>query len=499
MARKIELKIREAPPEPLKVALKALAEERNVSKEKLVEYIKEILKETAKEILGKGKGEYEVEFDPDKEEFLLLKKKVIVEEVKDPEVEMSLEEARKIDPEAEPGDEAYEPISFSKLGRRGAQRAKNLLEMRLSGAVEESIYSEFTAKKGQLISGIVKKIEIDRIRRKKIIYVDLGKNIMGVLPPDEALPQDNRLREGDSIKAVIKDVRKTEKGRILRTEIILSRADKKFVEEILKKNISELEQGIVKIKNIARKPGVRTKVLVYSDDPNIDPVGTCVGVRGMRIRNIVQELGGERVDIIPWTHDVQKLIANALTVPKVTTTMIKRSDSIKEAVVVVPDDNLAVAIGRGGVNVKLASELIGFKINVRSESERERFKEVLPDFYKDLGVGEKQAQIMWDAGFRTIEDIAVSSFEKIKEVPGITEAEAKLIWTKAREVYFDLLRKERAKQSEKEEGIAEKKGKEEGEEKEKKEGKVEMESQELKAEESRPEEEKQTEDKPKES
>lgn len=440
MARKIELKIRESPPEPLKVTLKSLVEERGLSKKAVVDMLKDVISQTLKDVWGDG--DYVVDFDEEKEEFRAFARKLIVKDVKDPKREISIEEIKKIDPSAEVGDEALEEIDLKNLGRRGAQRAKTLLELKLSGAIEESIYEEFSTKKGKLLTGMVKKIEYDRIRKSKVVYVDLGRNATGVLPPEEMLPQDLRLREGDSIKAVIKDVRKYE-GKFVRTEIILSRADVKFVEEIIRKNVSEIEQGIVKIKSIARKPGVRTKILVYSDDPNIDPVGTCVGVRGIRIRNIVQELGGERLDVVPWTQDLQRLITNALGIQKVSAMMLrKREGDEREAIVVVPDDELSVAIGRGGVNVRLASELIGIKINVRSESEREKFREMLPEFFKNLGIGEKQAQIMWDSGFRTIEDIAMAPFEKIREVPGITEAEARRIWQEARRIYFEKLKEE---------------------------------------------------------
>jgi N utilization substance protein A len=294
-----------------------------------------------------------------------------------------------------------------------------------------------------LVTGMIKKIEFERIRREKIIYVDLGRNVIGILPQSELAPQDNKLREGDTVKAVIKDVKMKHEGVFVRTEIILSRIDKKFVEEIVKKNVSEVEQGIIKIRNIARKPGARVKILVESVDSNIDPVGTCVGVRGMRIKSMVQELGGERIDIVPYSENMQQLITNALGVRKVSAIMIRKTEGEqREAIVVVPDDELSVAIGRGGLNVKLASELLGIKINVRSESEREKLKEMLPDFFKKLGIGEKQMQLMWESGFRTIEDIALAPFEKIKSIPGLSEAEANRIFQEARRVYFEKLKEE---------------------------------------------------------
>lgn len=442
MAKKIELKIRETPPEPLKISLKSICEERDVKKEKLIEYIKEIIKTVAAEI--KGKGHYEVTYDEKEDRFLLMKRKMIVSEVKDHENEIHIDEARKFDPSAEVGDEAFEIIPFSSLGRRGAYRAKVLLEKYISEGTEETVFEEYSKKKGTLVTGIVKKVEYDRITRRKVVYVDLGRNQIGVLPPEEMLPQDMmKIREGDSIKAVVKDVRKREHGRTFRTEIVLSRADGKFLEEIIKKNVTEVEQGIIKIKSIARRAGVRSKIMVYSDDPTVDPVGTCVGVKGIRIKNIVQELGGERVDIIPWDVDTQKLVMNALGINKVTAMFLTKFESQKEAIVVVPDDILALAVGRGGVNVKLASELLGIRIRVRSESERERIKEMLPAFFQKLGITDKQAQIMWDAGLKTIEDIALSPQEKLLSVPGLTEQEAKRIWQEARKLYFEKLREEK--------------------------------------------------------
>jgi N utilization substance protein A len=441
MTRKKVLKIQEGEPEPIRFTLKALAEEKGVSKESLVQTVKDILVETAKEVLGDA--QYIVEFDEDSSEFKIYRKKTIVEKVSNPLVEISIEDARKIDPTAELGDEAYEVIDPKIMGRRGTQVAKNLLLARLSGAIEESIYQEYSKKKGMLVTGMIKKIEFERIRREKIIYVDLGRNVIGILPQSELAPQDNKLREGDTVKAVIKDVKMKHEGVFVRTEIILSRIDKKFVEEIVKKNVSEVEQGIIKIRNIARKPGARVKILVESIDSNIDPVGTCVGVRGMRIKSMVQELGGERIDIVPYSENMQQLITNALGVRKVSAIMIRKTEGEqREAIVVVPDDELSVAIGRGGLNVKLASELLGIKINVRSESEREKLKEMLPDFFKKLGIGEKQMQLMWESGFRTIEDIALAPFEKIKSIPGLSEAEANRIFQEARRVYFEKLKEE---------------------------------------------------------
>lgn len=445
MARKIELKVREAPAEPLKISLKSICEERDISKEKLVDYLKDILKTVAYEI--KGEGQYEVTFDEQNDSFTLVRKKIVVSEVKDPRNEIHIDEARKVDPSAEVGDEALEVIPFSSLGRRGAARSKFLLEKLISEGVEETIFEEYSKKKGMLITGIVKKVEFDRITRKKVIYVDLGRNHIGVLPPEEMLPQDAmKLREGDSLKAVIKDVRKKEHGKTFRTEIMLSRADNKFLEEIVKKNVTEVEQGIIKIRAVARKAGVRSKIMVYSDDPSIDPVGTCVGVKGIRIKNIVQELGGERVDIIPWDTDMQKLVMNALGINKVTAMFLTKFDSQREAIVVVPDDILALAVGRGGVNVKLASELLGIRIRVRSESEREKIKEMLPDFFQKIGITDKQAQIMWDVGIRTIEDIALGTYEKLMNIPGMTEQEAKRVWQEAKKLYFERLREERSEE-----------------------------------------------------
>ncbi|MCS7212764.1 MAG: transcription termination factor NusA [Candidatus Calescibacterium sp.] len=448
MARKIELKIKETPAEPIKISLKSICEERDVKKEKIVEYLKDILKTVATEI--KGKGNYEVYYDDKNDTFRLMRRKVVVSELTDPENEIHIDEALKVDPSAEVGDEALEEIPFESLGRRGAARAKFLLEKLISEGTEETIFEEYSKKKGMLITGIVKKIEFDRITRKKVIYVDLGRNHVGILLPEETLPHDSaKLREGDSVKAVIKDVRKREHGRAFRTEIILSRTDNKFLEEIVKKNVTEVEQGIIKIRAIARKPGSRSKIMVYSDDPSVDPVGTCVGVKGIRIKNIVQELGGERVDIIPWDADTQKLVMNALGVNKVTAMFLTKVDSQREAIVVVPDDILALAVGRGGINVKLASELLGIRIRVRSESERERIKEMLPDFFQKIGITDKQAQIMWDSGIKTIEDIALGTYERLVNVPGLTEQEAKRIWQEARKLYFEKLREEKPRTEEK--------------------------------------------------
>ncbi len=257
MTGKKVLKIQESEPEPLRFTLKALAEEKGVSKESLVQTVKYVLAETAKEVLGDA--QYIVEFDEDSSEFRIYRKKTIVEKVSNPLTEISIEEARKIDPTAELGDEAYEVIDPKTMGRRGTQVAKNLLLARLSGAIEESVYQEYSKKKGMLVTGMIKKIEFERIRREKIIYVDLGRNVIGILPQSELAPQDNKLREGDTVKAVIKDVKMKHEGVFVRTEIILSRIDKKFVEEIVKKECQRSRAGNNKDKKHSKETRGKSK------------------------------------------------------------------------------------------------------------------------------------------------------------------------------------------------------------------------------------------------
>ena len=247
------------------------------------------------------------------------------------------------------------PMDDAEFGRIAAQTAKQVIVQKIREAERKTIYNDFVKKQGDIVSGAVHRFE------KKAMFVDLGKTI-GILPAREQSPQDE-FRQGDFIKAYVVEIKKTPSG----PEIILSRAHEGMVGRLFEIEVPEIHDGIVKIMGVAREAGSRTKIAVHSSDPKIDAVGSCVGMRGQRVKNIVRELGGEKIDIIEWDQDPARFIANALSPARVV--HVEINTERKEARVTVAEDQLSLAIGKGGQNVRLAAKLTGWRIDVRSKNE----------------------------------------------------------------------------------------------------------------------------------
>ncbi|GAV23488.1 transcription termination factor NusA [Carboxydothermus pertinax] len=281
--------------------------------------------------------------------------KTVVEEVTDPRLEVSLEEARAKDPRLNIGDVLEIEVTPRNFGRIAAQNAKQVVIQRIREAERNQIYEEFSEREGDIITGIVRRID------QKNIYVDLGKT-EAILPPQEQIPGEN-YSFGDRIKAYLVEVKKTSKG----PNIILSRTHPGLLKRLLELEIPELYDGTVELKSIAREAGSRSKIAVYSKDENVDPVGACVGNKGLRIKNIVDELNGEKIDVVKWSPDPAKFIANALSPAKVTSVEVFEDEKV--ARVIVPDYQLSLAIGKEGQNARLAAKLTGWKIDIKSESQ----------------------------------------------------------------------------------------------------------------------------------
>jgi N utilization substance protein A len=340
--------------------IEQICREKGLSREDVLASLESALLSAAKKLIG-TKKHVNLKIDPESCEIKITLRKRVVESVENPKEEISLEEAKGIDPEAKVGDFVNIPVELKDFGRISAQTAKQVIFQKIREAERAAVYNEFKDKVGKIVTGTVARKE------KGIYFINLGRTD-AILPIRETLPGE-RLKMGDTIKAYVKEVRASSKG----PEIVLTRTAPEFVAELFKMEVPEIEDGIVQIKKIAREPGERTKIAVISTDPSIDPVGACVGMKGTRVQGIVRELRGERIDIIHWTDDPRLLIARALTPAVVDRVGVNEED--KTAMVVVSDQQLSQAIGRRGQNVKLAMKLTGWDIDIISETEFAKLKQ----------------------------------------------------------------------------------------------------------------------------
>jgi N utilization substance protein A len=278
----------------------------------------------------------------------------VVADVEDSYKEISIEEAREEDPDVEVGDQIGMKLPSSDFSRIAAQTAKQVIIQKVREAERETIYNEFIERKGQLINGIVRRFE------RGDIVVDLGR-AEAILPYKEQAPREV-YRQGDRIRALITDIRLTPKG----PQIMLSRTNPLVIANMFASEVPEIAEGIVEIVNVVREPGSRAKIAVYSNDADVDPVGACVGMRGSRVQNVVSELRGEKIDIIPWAEDPARFACNALSPATVSKVYVDEENNSME--IIVPDDQLSLAIGKRGQNVRLAAKLTGWKIDIKTET-----------------------------------------------------------------------------------------------------------------------------------
>jgi len=336
-----------------------ISREKGISREVLIEALESALLSAMRKKYG-GRTNINLIIDRQKCNIRVFETKTIVSGVKDPFEEISIEEAAKIDPEKKEGETVDLALDLHDLGRIAAQTAKQVIFQRVREAERDVIYNEFKDKAGQIITGTVMRKE------KGFYYINLGKT-EAILPMKDTLPTEN-LKRGDSIKAIIEDVKITTKG----PAILISRTSPDFVSGLFKMEVPEISEGLVLIKNIVREPGERTKIAVYSKNSAVDPVGSCVGMKGTRVQTIVRELRGERIDIIPWADDPRMLIARALS-PAVID-KIGINEEGKTAMVVVNDQQLSLAIGKKGQNVRLAMKLTGWDIDIISDTEYSKIR-----------------------------------------------------------------------------------------------------------------------------
>ena len=409
--------------------IEQVSKEKGIDKAILISALENAMVSAAKKTFGHQK-KIEAQYNPEIGEVELFEAKLVVEEVKDSSVEITLQEAQEnLDPDAEIGDELLSKLDTSSFGRIAAQAAKQNIVQRVRDAEREIIYNEFKGREGQLVNGIVQRFE------KKNIIVNLGRTD-AILPEKEQVPRE-RYRQGDRIRAYIVSVEMTSRG----PQIVLSRTHPGMLAKLFEQEVPEIYEGIVEVKGAAREPGGRAKIAVSSRDPDVDPVGACVGMKGTRVQAVVQELRGEKIDIVHWTADQAEYVCRALAPAKVSKIII--DDEGHNMEVVVPDDQLSLAIGKKGQNVRLASRLAGWRIDVRSESEAdEETRRARISLGAVPGINDMVAELLYQSGFKSAEELAEADLETILDVDGIGPEKAEVIYKASREYVAEKRRKE---------------------------------------------------------
>jgi transcription termination/antitermination protein NusA len=364
-------------------------------------------------------NELEVRYNEDQGEIELFEFKTVTESVKDPDTQIGVNEAAELDSEAEVGDIIGVKINPD-FTRIAIQNAKQKILQKIKEAEGKVISEEFKSRKGELISGIVRRVE------KRNVIVDLGRT-EAILPAEHQIPKEY-YKPKERIRAILIDIRETKRG----PQLILSRAHPYLVKGLFKAEVPEITEGVVEIKGISREPGSRTKITVSSNDPDVDSVGACVGMRGSRVQNVIQELRGEKIDIVPWSSDPARFVCNALSPARVSKVIIDEDNKSME--VIVDDDQLSLAIGRRGQNVRLASQLTGWRIDIKTDSQiRHEQQEVISVLMSLPNVGEVTANLLYGEGFRSLEDIAFSDPKALIKAAGLkNEDDAQKIQTAAR-------------------------------------------------------------------
>ena len=386
--------------------------EKGISRDILLNAVEEALISAAKKAVGPAR-DLRVQIDPKSGDIRAYATLLIVEHVESKHDHISLQEAKRRKPDAQIGEEVEVEVTPENFGRIASQNAKQALLQHLRKAEKQLIYSEFKDRTGDIVSGTVRRFE------RSDVYLDLGK-FEALLPNRERVPTEE-YQLGERVRCFVKAVDTSSYG----PEIILSRADPDFVIKLFRLEVSEINDGTIEIKAIAREPGYRTKLAVYSTDSKVDPVGACVGLRGQRVKNIVRELNNEKVDIIPWDPDISEFVANALNPAQLRA--IDIDEERRRLNVVVDEDQLSLAIGKRGQNARLTSKLCGWHVDIQAREEKvlgfeEKVAEAIHAFAAIEGISEDQAGALVNSGFHTLEDLSSVEIEDLAEIPGIGDA-----------------------------------------------------------------------------
>ncbi|KAB0682846.1 transcription termination factor NusA [Aureimonas leprariae] len=416
----------------------AVAREKSIDREIVIEAMADAIQKAARSRYGQETN-IRVDINTRTGEMKLQRLLEVVEDVENPATQIYLDLARDKNPDAEPGDFIAEQLPPMDFGRIAAQSAKQVIVQKVREAERDKQYEEYHDRVSEIVNGTVKRVEYGNV------IVDLGKG-EGVIRRDEQIPRE-LFRYGDRVRAYIYDVRREPRG----PQIFLSRTHPQFMAKLFAMEVPEIYDGIIEIKAVARDPGSRAKIAVISRDSSVDPVGACVGMRGSRVQAVVGELQGEKIDIIPWQPDAASFLVNALQPAQVAKVVL--DEDAERIEVVVPDDQLSLAIGRRGQNVRLASQLTGWDIDILTEEEesqrrQKEFAERSELFMNALNVDEMVGQLLASEGFRTVEEVAYVEADEVAAIDGFDDDTAAEIQARARdfldrrEAEFDAQRRE---------------------------------------------------------
>lgn len=404
----------------------ALASEKNVSKDVVFSALESALASATKKKIADDELDVRVEIDRVTGMYQSFRRWTVVEDelLEAPSRELTLAQAHERDPELEIGAVIEEPMEAVEFGRVGAQTAKQVILQKIRDAEREQLLNDFLQRREHLVTGTVKRIE----RGNAII--ECGK-LEAVLPREQMIPKEN-LRVGDRVKAFLLRIDRLGRG----PQLVLSRTAREFLIKLFELEVPEIEEGQLEIKEAARDPGMRAKIAVKANDPRIDPQGTCIGMRGSRVQSVTQELAGERIDIVLWAPEPAQFVINALSPAEVNRILIDEDNHAMD--VVVEEDQLALAIGRNGQNVRLAAELTGWYLNIMTvaEAEEKHLEEdaALRDlFMKNLGVDEATAMVLVQEGFATLEEVAYVPIAEMLEIEGFDETLVNDLRSRARD------------------------------------------------------------------
>lgn len=389
----------------LKKAIDQISKDRGLDRALLVETLEEAVRTSVIRKYG-DELDLEVNFNEETGEIEVYQFKIVTEEVEDEASQISLEDARAHDPSVQLDDEMGFRLKIEDLGRIAAQSAKQVIIQRMRDAEQEIIYEEFKDRLNEVASGIIQR------RDKTGWIINLGRT-EALLPKDEQIPREHYKR-GDRVQAIIIEVRKEGRG----PQVVVSRSHPDYMAALFKREVPEVDDETVQVMGVARDPGSRAKVAVTSRDRDVDPVGACVGIRGSRIQNIVQELRGERIDIVVWSPDIATYARNALSPAVISRIIVDEEENMLE--VVVPDDQLTNAIGRKGQNVKLASKLLGWKIDIYTETRYNEANAIGRGLEQLASVAEVPIEQFVAAGFSSIEELRDATDEELMAVEGLT-------------------------------------------------------------------------------
>ncbi len=414
----------------IKHVVDQISRDKGIDREILIRAVEEAIQSAARKKFGNG-IDIETQYDEKTGEIEVFQFKEVAETVTDPDTQISFEEGRQLDPECEVGDSLGSKMDTSNFGRIAAQSAKQVIIQKMKDAERDAVYASYLDRKGELINGIVQRFE------RGDIIVNIGQT-EGVVPFREQVPRES-YRRGERIRAYILDILHDTRG----PQIVLSRTHPNFLVQLFKTEVPEISEGIVSIMGAVRDPGIRAKFSVSSNDSDIDPVGACVGMRGSRVQNVVQELRGEKIDIISYHIDPAKYVCNALSPAEISRVIIDEENRTME--VIVPDDALSIAIGKRGQNVRLAAKLTGWRLDVQSESSyNDRMKKGHDSLIALPGISLSLVDALFENGFFSVEELSRANVEDLTQIREIDDEMAAALIENAAVAWKEMIAAEAA-------------------------------------------------------